>query len=97
MRATHQHRRRTKIGIKQTTDRRKKKNREKNFSFRRFFLFLRFSVGRVVLPCHSERRSEGPESRNLPLPADLSTAAHHDKVAPGRQVAARGERAFGTS
>ena len=32
----------TKIRIKQTMDIQKKKNREKNFSFRRFFLFLSF-------------------------------------------------------
>ena len=37
---THQHRCKTKIRIKQTTDIRKKKNREKNFSFRRFLLNL---------------------------------------------------------
>ena len=39
---THQHRRKTKIRIKQTMDIQKKKNREKNFSFRRFLLFLSF-------------------------------------------------------
>ena len=51
----------------------KKKNREKNFSFRRFLLFLRFSVGKGR--CRSERRSGGPKPGNLPLSADLSTDA----------------------
>ena len=60
MRATHQHRRKTKIRIKQQRNIRKKKNLEKNFSFRRFLLFLRFSVGRGcdVIP------SRGPEDRS---------------------------------
>ncbi len=40
MRPTHQHRRKTKIRIKQQGNIRKKKNREKNFSFRRFLLNL---------------------------------------------------------
>ena len=56
-------------------DIRKKKNREKNFSFQRFLLNSMFFVlsreGYGVIP------SEG-ESRNLPLPADLSTAARGD-------------------
>ena len=65
-------------------DIRKKKNREKNFSFRRFLLFLSFLAGGLrVLQCHSERRSGGPESRNLPLPSDLSTAARGDIMAVG--------------
>ena len=80
----HQHRRKTKIRIKQTMDIQKKKNREKNFSFRRFLLFLSFRAGALrVLQCHSERRSGGPESRNLPLSSDLSTAARGDIMAVG--------------
>ena len=46
MRATHQHRRKTKIRIKQQGNIRKKKNREKNFSFRRFF--AEFDVIRII-------------------------------------------------
>ena len=62
----------TKIRIKQATDIRKKKNREKNFSFRRFFLFLRFSVGRggVAMSFRAEVRRTGVEesaSVNRPL------------------------------
>ena len=61
------------------TDIRKKKNREKNFSFRRFLLFLSFLAGGLrVLRYHSERRSGGPKPGNLPLPSDLSTAARGD-------------------
>ena len=43
------------------------------------FLFLTV----FAFSCHSERRSGGPEPRNLPLPADLSTAARGDKRAFG--------------
>ena len=42
-----------------------------------------FVVPRWVLRCHSERRSGGPEPRNLPLLSDLSTAARGDKKAFG--------------
>ena len=62
MRTTHQHRRKTKIGIKQTTDRRKKKNREKNFSFRRFF--AEFDVFRVIVRGCVVIPSVGPEGRS---------------------------------
>ena len=79
MRAKHKHRRKTKIRIKQTMDIRKKKNREKNFSFRRFLLNSMFFVLSRGVWCHSERRSGGPESRNLPLSTDLSTAARGDR------------------
>ncbi len=51
----------TKIRIKQTTYRRKKKNRKKNFSFRRFLLFLRFSVGKW---CCDVIPDGGPEARS---------------------------------
>ena len=42
-----------------------------------------FVISRWVLRCHSERRSGGPEPRNLPLLSDLSTAARGDKKAFG--------------
>ena len=52
----------TKIRIKQTTYIRKKKNREKNFSFRRFLLFLSFR--------EEVRRTGAEESASASRPLD---------------------------